>query len=499
MENSGSVKLTGFGIPWTALGPKSLFSDSGFLLIYEVLTRLYEQFGSKSLIALDPRFEEIFEPKNDPAKTGVWAVYNDGDRIPQRSYDAPLSPSILNAYLSTGLTCPVDFVFTNKRLSACHYALSCDDRFSRYRVPLYLQPTTAGKEGFKNPIAPAFTRQLQMEAASYMMARRVIWPTPEQRDRGMKIAKRFLSHAVVREIKETHRVIGGGITDLIRPYRLSDKDVCNRLQTSQKKFRVSFVGRTNSVKNITFIIDTLKTLFAKYDIALEVVSLGGIELAQDGYKRVTDVKDAMNVIGHHETGGTKGRDYYAGTILPGIQCGISATLTECHPATPREAIYVGVPWLIPSNRAWGPSLFGREYPFLYNGEDECIALIKRIRNGKITDEECERFNKIRNDPAMIQFMSYTAEKIYQLAIEDSQEFVNFTKDHSFSKITTAWEKWVKVGGEFTWGEIHRAVARLGGGSVSDRPHARSHFDVYTRLRERIECINPKDGVFRRVK
>jgi hypothetical protein len=181
-----------------------------------------------------------------------------------------------------------------------------------------------------------------------------------------------------------------------------------------------------------------------------------------------------------------------------LQCGISASFDENHPATPREGIYIGVPWLIPAHRPWGPPLFGKDYPFLYDGENGCIALIKRIRDGKITDAECKRFNEIRNDPAMIQFMSYTSEKIYALAVKDSQKFVDFTKNHSFSKITGAWEDWVKVGKEFKWGDIHRAVGKRGGGSISDRPQARSHFDVYTRLRERIECINPKEGIFRRI-
>lgn len=54
------------GVPWTVLGMRSLFSDSGFILIYEALMWMNRKFGMVGLIQLDPRYQEVFEDRNVP-------------------------------------------------------------------------------------------------------------------------------------------------------------------------------------------------------------------------------------------------------------------------------------------------------------------------------------------------------------------------------------------------------------------------------------------------
>lgn len=492
-------EMIAVGVPWCALGRKSLFSDSGFVSIYEMFKWQSELFGQKSMIVLDPGFKDKFEEYNDPEKTGIWPIYNRTSRSLPRSYDGGIDGDLLNKYFVTGLQCPVDYVFTNKRLMTSMLALWCDDRYSRYRVPVYLQPTTSGKEGFNAKVPMHFKYKLMMEAFSYAMAYRVFWGTTEQRDRGFAISRQFLAPITFKEVKDHHRIIGVGITTLARPYALSDDEICKRLQSPKKDFRVSFVGRMNAVKNVSFIIDSLRALFAKYNIQLEVVSTGALEMPKDGaFKKHKDARDAKAIIGHHETGGTKGRDYYASQILPNLQCGISATLTECHPSTPREAISVGVPWLIPANRRWGPALFGKDYPFLYNGEAEMMSLVQRIRKGKITDDECKLFLKIRGNRENLWFMDDVARSVHATASEDIQHFLEFSKPHNFDRIIGAFKEWVDVGEEFQWRKLPNIVARMGGGTIADRPQQRNLFDVYTRLREMIQCINPVDGIFKRL-
>jgi hypothetical protein len=490
------VKI-GFGVPWCALGRPSLFSDSGFLLVYEMLKQQYEKHGVISLIVIDKQFQPTFEGTNNPEVTGVWPLYNEESRALPRSFDGPISNEILNGYMSTAKICPVDYVFTNKRHIAGSYALQAFDRWDRYRVPTYLHPTTAGKEGSTAKVPKTFENHLRAEAASYMMVYRVLWPTTEQRSRGLAIARRFLSSTEVKRIKDMHRIVGGGITELIRPYAISDKQVCNQLQNPQKDFRVSFVGRTNSVKNFSYIIDTLRTMFIRHSISLEVVSIGEIEMPS-AYKKCSNAKDAQAVIGHHETGGSKGRDYYAGKILPSLQCGISATITECHPSIPREAGYVGVPWLIPSNRPWGPALFGQDYPFMYGSEAECIALVQRIRKGKITDAECKAFNAIRRDKKKMGFMGDTASEIYDLACEDMSNYLDFTAPHNLSRLIDGWERWVKIGDTFEWRKLPSAMQRLKAGTIADRPQQRTPYDMWTKIRDRVECVDPVAGLFRRL-
>ena len=487
----------GFGIPWCALGRKSLFSDSGFLLIYEMFKQQYERQGVISLIVLDKQFQPVFEENNNPEITGVWPLYNEESRSLSRSFDGPVSNDILNGYMSTARICPVDYVFTNKRHIASSLALQAYDRWDRYRVPTYVHPTTVGKEGSTAKVPKTFENHLRAEAAGYMMCYRVLWPTTEQRARGLAISKRYLSSTEVKRIKDMHRIVGGGIAELIRPYAMSKKAICKRLQTPQKDFRVSFVGRTNSIKNFSYVIDTLRTLFTKYSIQLEVISLGDIEMPKS-YKKCTDMEDARAVIGHHETGGKKGRDYYAGKILPSLQCGLNAAITECHPSIPREGAYVGVPWLIPSNRTWGPALFGPDYPFMYGSEAECIALVQRIRKGKITDAECRAFNAIRSDPDKMAFMGHTATQIYEIACEDIQNYLDFTGPHNLSRLIEGWEKWVKVGDTFEWRRMPSAMQKLKAGTIADRPQQRTHYDMWTKIRDRVDVEDPVKGIFRRV-
>ena len=54
-------KLIAFGVPWTALGPGSMWSDSGFLLVYEMLKKLHELFGTVGVMPMDPRYKEPFD------------------------------------------------------------------------------------------------------------------------------------------------------------------------------------------------------------------------------------------------------------------------------------------------------------------------------------------------------------------------------------------------------------------------------------------------------
>ena len=64
-------KLIAFGVPWNALGPGSMWSDSGFLLVYEMLKKMHELFGTVGLMPMDPRYREMFNERNDHDRQGT--------------------------------------------------------------------------------------------------------------------------------------------------------------------------------------------------------------------------------------------------------------------------------------------------------------------------------------------------------------------------------------------------------------------------------------------
>ena len=233
-------------------------------------------------------------------------------------------------------------------------------------------------------------------------------------------------------------------------------------------------------------------------IQIEVVTTGNTDLPLGGYKR-TSVKDAGRSLVHHfESGGTKGRHIYLSQILPDQQCVFYASHVEGNPAVPREAAYAGVPPLLPRGRPWAQAMIGdRPYPFMYETEEEAMTLVLRIKNGEITDQEVELFNQFRADPRIMYFTDDAAKELHKLALELSEFWITKFKKRSHSRILEAFNKMFEVGETFRWGDLPKMFIKEKL-TVGESRVVYSMMHVYKFLHDKLECVDPLTGTFRRI-
>jgi hypothetical protein len=499
------MSYVGFGIPWVALGMDRLFGDSGFLCIYEPLVEIFRQTGNKSLIYLDRRHKEKFESVNNPQATGVYPVYSSATRNPSRALDQPIDDTAANKILDG--VCPVDYIITNKNFVLPHL-VGQSLSFKGPGLPIVYVCLNAGKDAVTKPVSKAQdtlhnvqindqdTYSLYMEAMTYMASSYIVWSTEDQRRRGMDIAKRFLAPVEIARLKKRSMINGCGITDLVKPYQKSDADVRAALQTPKDNFSVTFLGRVTGNKNVGYILDTMQPLFVKHNIRLDMKTSKMLPPAKR-FAENDDPSDGM-VSSEMFSGGFASREEYASRLLPSIQCMMYASIAEGYCITPREAVYIGVPVLVP-RRPWAETAFGPEYPFYYSSQPEAFALIKRIEEGRVTDGEVRQFLATRANGFTCEFLSDVSAKLFRVC----RDLVNTRRDGyrhlAHSRVLEIFESVTKPGEVFTFQDLFERFSKSGmviGGGHSKR--ATNSTEMYPFLCERLDCVDPVAGKFKRI-
>jgi len=494
--------MIGFGVPWIALGPDRLWSDSGFLCIYEPLMHMFQQHGVRSLIYLPPSFRTEFEKNNDVEFSGVQPVYAEEEPSPSWRYLHAVDQVNADRYLLDQL-CPVDFILSNKIHVIPHLAAQAVDHRLVTNIPLVYICLNAGKDAVINPLSKAGKTvgaksafHLYAEAASYLMADHVVWTTKDQYNRGMRIARRFLSPTEVQNLRLKHSIIGCGIADVLKGHERTDDEIRNVLQSRKgDDFAVTFLGRMSANKNVRFILDVIQPLFVLHGIKLKIRATKGLPKATKRLFSDADIETVVENMG----GSIASREDYAGKLLPSIDCLMYASICEGYCIVPREAVYIGVPVLLP-NRAWARTAMGPDYPFYYNDEVEAIALIKRVRDGRITDEEADRFLAARARPESCNFVSEGADKLYEVVrgLVDDRMAVQWRR--SRSKIVAAFEEETTVDEEFDFedllGRLNKHICVKIGRNIGQQ-RACSAEDIFHFLRDRLVSLSPRDGRFKR--
>jgi hypothetical protein len=506
MRGVQQMSYVGLGVPWVAFGASRLFADSGFLDVYDALCAIYRQTGNKSLLYLDCLYRDVFNAGNDPEVTGVYPIYSRSERnqfyARTRTIDDAAAGKIFMGYA------PVDYVVTTSNCIVSHIA--AQGIFGKFTgVPVIYICLNAGEDGFSNPLRKVRkTRDdvhinsglifpLYMEAMAYMSASYVVWTTTDQKKRGMSIAKNFLVPSEMVRLYHRNSVIGHGISDLLRPYRISDDEVKRKLQAKKADFKVTFLGRITRNKNIGFICDTVKNLYAMHGTELELNLF--VSKAVQAAKISAAGDDVFNFISDKRFGREyASRERYASELLPETQCLMYASLAEGYCITPREAVYIGVPAIVP-RVPWAVTAFGPDYPFYYVGKEEAFALIRRIEEGAVTDEEAARFLSVRDNGYACEFVSQTSMKLFSVFRMLAEDMRQAYAKYSYSKIMDCFEKNFDIGDEFTM-QMVEAAANSAGLSTTNKANRRAMnlFEFYVLLSARLECVNPFQGKFRRV-
>jgi hypothetical protein len=499
--------LTGFGVPWVALSPSRLAADSGFTCIYDPLVKIFKMFGHKSLIYLDIFFKEAFENMNDPEDTGVYPLYSDVKRKPLRRADQLVSDAVANLYLSGGPR-QIDYILTNK--SCVIPSLCCQASSNRsLGIPVIYLCLNVGKDAVAKPLSQVRQMRdvvevndprifhLYMEAASYLTASLVVWTTDDQRERGMGLARRFLAPSEVARLVGRSMVNGCGIADEIKPFIRSSDDVRRVMQTPKDNFSVTFLGRLTRNKNIQFILDTIQPLFALHGIKLNTRT--SAKLLPKKYKRVAGLRDVENLIDYPDnlrTVADKGE--YGKYLLPSIDCLFYASLVEGYCIIPREAIYIGVPTLLP-RRKWALSVVGSDYPFLYDTESQAFAMIRRIEKGEVTDDEVDRFLSTRAKASTCEFVESVTGKLYREISSLCAHRVREFQKISHSNVERVFEKMIRMGGVFSLPYLAKQIVKKGYAGLDGlNKNAMTYDDLYMFFHHRIEVVDPMAGTYRRL-
>lgn len=489
--------LTCFAVPASGLGGTNALSDSGIILLYEVAKAMFKVYGTKTLLYVENRYRETIDAKNNEEETGVYTVSPPTDRLPKRSSEVPVDNAAANDYLN-GTVCPVDWVYSNRKHMISHLRLQSDDHWHNMIVPVIMRIMVAGHESSDQAAKSPWHTSLLNEASSYLSADWVVWNAPHQKARGFTVARQYLSPSMVKKLEAKSSFCGESLPPDLRDVMMPDEAVAKRLQTPQDPFRVSFIGRMSGAKNVPFILDVMQPLFALHGIQMEVVTTGTMAILEGGFKR-TNPDDAMhNLIGRLESGGRQGRDVYIKEILPRQQCILYASPREGHAAVPRETAVVGVPTILP-DRPWVHGLlYGLKYPFIYQNEEEALAMVLKIRDGRVTDEEARQFNVMRHDPRVAYFHDDAAKDLHDIASKlAGHQMVTFRR-RSYSRLTEAFEACVGVGEQFLWKSLPKLFAKKGV-TVGENQGTYSLIHFYRFLEDRFECLHPRDGIFRRIK
>jgi hypothetical protein len=493
------------GVPWVVFGASRLFADSGFLGVYDVLTEIHRQTGNKSLIYLDCLYRDAFDGNNEPEKSGVFPVYSRSERNPTyartRAVDDAAADKIFDGHA------PVDCIISNSNCLIPH--LTAQGMSGKYLgIPTVYTVLNAGEDSVINPLGKISGMRfsifandphiypLYMEACAYLTASHVVWTTQDQKKRGMQIARRFFTHSEVSRLEKRYSIIGHGLGDIIKNYRKTDEEIKYFLKSPKDNFKVSFLGRITRNKNIEYICETVSSLFALYGTQLE--------LNLSANKAVPTVKssageDILNIISDDRFDGVyASREKYASELLPNTQCLMYASFAEGNCVTPREAVYSGVPVLLP-RRPWAYASFGENYPFYYNGKNEAFSLIRRIESGNISDDEVQQFLDMRNNGFTCEFMSQTSMKLFSMFKDliDARRRIYTSRAHS--KLDSVLDT-IRLGVDFTMEEFGRLLVN-NGVSVTNgySKRAVTLTDVYAFLGDRLECVNPFVGRFRRIR
>lgn len=473
-------------------------SDSGIILLYEVAKAMFKLFGTKTLLYVENRYRETIDARNNEEETGVYTISPPTDRLPKRSSEVPVDNESANNYLN-GMVCPVDWVYSNRKHMISHLRLQSDDHWHNMIVPVVMRIMVAGHESSDVATQSPWPTSLLNEAASYLSADWVVWNAPHQKARGFAIARHYLSPAYVRKLEAKSSFCGESLPPDLRGVMLSDEDVKKRLQTPQDPFRVSFIGRMSGAKNVPFILDVMQPLFARHGIQMEVVTTGTMAILEGGFKRTNPTDASKNLIGSIESGGRQGRHVYINDILPRQQCILYASPREGHAAVPRETAVVGVPTILP-DRPWvRGTLYDLKYPFIYQNENEALAMVLKIRDGRVTDEEAAQFNVMRHDPRVAYFHDMAAQDLHDIASKLAGNQMRVFRRRSYSRLAEAFEKCVGVGEQFRWRDLPKMFLKKANVTVGENQGTYSLMHFYRFLEDRFECVHPREGIFRRLK
>jgi glycosyltransferase involved in cell wall biosynthesis len=420
--------MIGLGIPYIAL--RNVSGDSGFIETVEPLAYMNKHYGVVSAVYVDG---DIDEDAKWPGSGEIPAVYPPTARLKPRqdSYRYGLDVDIATRIFPGQASSPVDFIFTNRRYVAhTMVASSYDFRLQRHMVPVILDVLKTGMHTH-DIVTPEL---LKYEAMSYASADRIIFSTELERSYGLTIVKRHMAPSVVREVEKKAMVIADGISDILKDIAPTSKQLAKKLQTPKTdSLRIIFAGRMSSSKGADKILAVMRPLFALHNLKLTLITQ-----SFDIPKHKPEWKDVHCFL--TDSMAKVGKEKFLRDVVAKSDLFLNASLTGGYAVTVAEAIYAGVPVLLPY-KPWATAMVEKDYPFFYDTKEQMYTLVNLIKLGKVTDQQVTAFDKTRKKFAK-ELCSQSGESLYHVIKEEVDIIDQLAQKEPHSRVLEhLFEKW----------------------------------------------------------
>jgi glycosyltransferase involved in cell wall biosynthesis len=461
---------------------RNVGGDSGFIEIVEPLAYMRKHYGVVSAVYVDG---DIDTKASWPGSGDIPYVFAQHVLQPrQDSYRFPLDVSTASRAFPGQASSPIDFIFTNrKHIAHALVTPSYDFRIKRHMVPVILDVLKAGLQTH-DVVSPEL---LKYEAMSYAAVDRIIFSTDKERSYGITIAKRHLAPSLVREVEQKSVVIADGISDVLTEISPTTDQLVKRLRKPKDPLRVVFAGRMNPNKRPEKIFDVMRPLYALHNIKLSLVTQS---FSVPKHKK--EWQDVPCFLTDSISG--VGKERFLREVVAKSDLFLNASLYEGYIVTVAEAIYAGVPVLLP-RRPWSLSLVGENYPFFYETKEQMYGLVSLIKEGKnISFSQINAFEETR-----IKFSkdlgSNCAEQIYQIACEEVKKVDDLAQSEPHVKVLDFLFKKFKVGDVLPMAKI---------GKLYPHPRLRvwngfDNFFLYKYIKPYVEPVSFNGCVLKRVR
>lgn len=474
--------MIALGIPYVAI--ISILGDSGFIEIVEPLIYMGKKYGVKSILYVDKAFEEAKEFQTFQPPPFMQVMFSD-HRVDPRHNSSRFGPGseVLTKFLPGVCNTPIDFVFTNRK-QGVHGLVTAgwDLRLLRHAVPVILDVLKVGLDTH-DVLNDALQRD---EAFAYAMVDRIVFSTPREKQLGLSVCKKFLAPTLVSAVDKKGLVLGDGISNMLVSHRMTPETVAHRLTHPNVPLRMAVAGRMNGNKNIDAIIRVVRPLFALHSMKLTMITQSSsAEWIQKKHQ------DIAWMTSDKLLGVDKQR--FVSEVLPSCDLILNASLFEGYTVLVAEAVYLGVPVLLPRKR-WARALVGEEYPFFYGSKEQMYAMIRLIADGKVSREWIGRFEKTR-EKLSHELASDTSEGVYQAAAEEVAKIDALAAREPHSRILEAIFRQWEIGTVMSLQEI---------GKIYPGTRCRSRmgvdgFFIYKYLKPYSEPVDPLAGTLRRLR
>ncbi|MBF0554021.1 MAG: glycosyltransferase [Nitrospirae bacterium] len=275
-------------------------------------------------------------------------------------YDQVSLPSkVVDLFHPVYGTRPIDMIITSRSHSAMYMRRLFMDR-SGVEIPVgIIEPKVSSVISSLNHNETFFI-DMMSRVSGYCTSLN-LFSTEVEKAEAIRACARYASPAMVKQMSANSVIMPLGL-------RIGELDSVISSTPKKEKFTLFWGGRMNANKRYD---DVIRLMDKFYAFGRNVEILVNSTLSETG--KFGELKKKCFVKG---TGGNLSREEYLKTIAS-CHIGLCMSNVEGCPVGFIEQVYCGIVLILPK-RDWVRGVFGTEYPFVYDTEDEAYILMRYI-------------------------------------------------------------------------------------------------------------------------